>query len=500
MFLLLALACSTPEPGPPSPSEMVGEALPSVVLVVADRGAGTGYGAGSILTESGLVVTNLHVVEGADRLRVMFHDPDRTSYSPLDGGLSRYLFEYEDDLVGARLVRGEPTLDLAVIKPRSSPEHAEVLPLRETAVDAGDAVYALGHPKESVWSFTAGVVSARHQGVIQHDAAVNQGNSGGPLVDAWGRMVGVNTMKLFGDAEGMAFARPVAYATALVNDAAAPVAIDRTSPASAMMSCEHAIEIAPTSAVECFDWSSAGGIVDLAAARAAELVALDAEQRARLEKWVDDVGRDWWIDATRKSVLSHLAGTRAPIEPLSEARYPKVFGSTEARDAHVARRDVLARLAAEEAQVSRLREERMTRLVVDNGLQIDLAHDSQGYRDARRMGIRVEEVHPLEDRGIAWILVGGRNVDGTPYRNVECWAQRGELWEQPFLCAYGNLDSLPAGWPKPVVDEDLIVKRRALTLAHLVLGEDPWKDASEPAPLVPSGQTTGDILGGEVTE
>jgi hypothetical protein len=71
-------------------------------------------------------------------------------------------------------------------------------------------IFALGHPNESVWSLTSGVVSSVRAGLVQHDAALANGSSGGPLLDARGRVVSINTSKLFEPAEGIGFARPVA--------------------------------------------------------------------------------------------------------------------------------------------------------------------------------------------------------------------------------------------------------------------------------------------------
>src|SRR5439155_16992393 len=102
------------------------------------------------------------------------------------------------------------------------------LPFREAPPLLGERVIALGHPKETVWSFTTGVVSSLHSGMIQTDAAINQGNSGGPLIDSEGRVIGINTSKLVGDAQGIGFARPIALAKGLIDGVSAPFTPDRS--------------------------------------------------------------------------------------------------------------------------------------------------------------------------------------------------------------------------------------------------------------------------------
>lgn len=146
-----------------------------------------------LLDERGLVLTNLHVVANASSLGAMLHDPGRVSFTPMDGGLARYFFENQKDVVAAHLVRGDPTLDLAIVQIETDTSRYARLPFRTTPVEVGEQVLALGHPQETVWSFTSGMVSSIHLGAIQHDAAINPGNSGGPLIDMSGQVVGVNT-------------------------------------------------------------------------------------------------------------------------------------------------------------------------------------------------------------------------------------------------------------------------------------------------------------------
>ena len=138
------------------------------------------YGSGFIIDSSGIIVTNKHVIDGALDIKVMFNDGDR---------------------VPARLVAVAAMLDLAVLKV----DVDRPLPVLKwgdsEALQVGDAVLAIGNPLGLGMSVSAGIVSALNRDIqdtpfdnyIQTDAAINHGNSGGPLVDLNGEVVGVDT-------------------------------------------------------------------------------------------------------------------------------------------------------------------------------------------------------------------------------------------------------------------------------------------------------------------
>jgi Do/DeqQ family serine protease len=170
-----------------------------------------GAGSGFIIDAEGHIVTNHHVVANASRLMV------RT----VDGR------EYNAEVVGS-----DPNTDIALIK--VNPGQGEELPVINFAdsdnVRVGDWVLALGNPLGFDFTVTAGIVSAKGRRVtpqaehlesfIQTDAAINMGNSGGPLVDLLGRVVGVNTMIAGGGNRfvGYGFAVPSNLAQRVVRD------------------------------------------------------------------------------------------------------------------------------------------------------------------------------------------------------------------------------------------------------------------------------------------
>jgi putative serine protease PepD len=141
-------------------------------------------GSGFVLSKEGYILTSYHVVHRASSIRVSFSN---------------------NDSLDARMVGGDPTTDIAVLKVGTRSRALTPLHLGDSdAVRVGDTVVALGNPFGYSRSVTAGIVSGLQRRiqspnaqpidhVIQTDAAINQGNSGGPLIDARGSVIGVNT-------------------------------------------------------------------------------------------------------------------------------------------------------------------------------------------------------------------------------------------------------------------------------------------------------------------
>ena len=160
-----------------------------------------GAGSGFIWSKDGLIVTNFHVISGADKLTVTIADED-----------------FPAEVVGVA-----PERDLAVLRLSERPDDLTVLPLGDSAeLSVGRKVLAIGNPFGLDTSLTIGIVSALDReirspsnrtisGVIQTDAAINPGNSGGPLLNSLGQLVGVNTAiySPSGGSAGIGFAIPV---------------------------------------------------------------------------------------------------------------------------------------------------------------------------------------------------------------------------------------------------------------------------------------------------
>ncbi len=169
-------------------------------------------GSGIIVDPDGYIMTNAHVVEGAQRIRVILPPPPTNS--PLEPQAVR-----ATQIFDAKLLGTHKASDLALLKVEAS--HLPTLTLgSEKRVRQGELVLAIGSPEGLRDSVTMGVVSsvARQPDpdepmvYIQTDAAMNPGNSGGPLVDIDGNVVGINTLMLStgGGSEGLGFAIPAA--------------------------------------------------------------------------------------------------------------------------------------------------------------------------------------------------------------------------------------------------------------------------------------------------
>jgi S1-C subfamily serine protease len=161
-----------------------------------------GLGSGFVIDKSGHIVTNFHVIEGADEVEVSFSNGE----------------EMSADVVGS-----DPSTDIAVLKVDADSRALRALTLGNSdQLEVGDEVVAIGNPLGFERTMTAGIVSALGRviespdrfaidEVIQTDAPINSGNSGGPLLDAAGRVVGVNTQiaSVSGGNIGIGFAVPI---------------------------------------------------------------------------------------------------------------------------------------------------------------------------------------------------------------------------------------------------------------------------------------------------
>ena len=191
--------------------EIYQQVNPSVVTVMAQLGEQeASVGTGVIFSSDGYILTNYHVLEGGSACTV-------------------YL--YNDHAYEAWYVAGDAESDLAVLKVDQTELPAAQFGDSEH-LTVGDTVYAIGNPLgyELRGTLTDGIVSAinrdvwvdgRTMNLIQTNAALNSGNSGGPLINVYGQVVGINTVKMsssYSNVEGLGFAIPSATIRRLVND------------------------------------------------------------------------------------------------------------------------------------------------------------------------------------------------------------------------------------------------------------------------------------------
>lgn len=171
-------------------SEVYNRVSPGVVSIIVssqsqdDSFFGTSSGSGFVIDTQGHIITNFHVVDGADRIEVSFYDGTITS---------------------ARIIGNDPDSDLAVIKVDLPADRLRPVPLADSNnLTIGQTVLAIGNPFSNNWTLTSGIISALDRriiglnqyaigGVIQTDAAINPGNSGGPLLNLNGEVIGVNS-------------------------------------------------------------------------------------------------------------------------------------------------------------------------------------------------------------------------------------------------------------------------------------------------------------------
>ncbi|HEX6697678.1 MAG TPA: trypsin-like peptidase domain-containing protein [Solirubrobacteraceae bacterium] len=190
----------------------------AVTYIVADTPEGQATGSGFVVSKDGLIVTNEHVVDGASQVQVKIGTSDQAQ--------------------DATVVGADPSRDLALLKVDAG--NLPTLSLGDSSsVGVGDPTYAIGNPFGLDHTLTTGIVSALQRslqapdgatisGAIQTDAALNPGNSGGPLLDASGKVIGVNSQIQTGSSSGaeggnvgIGFAIPASTVKAFIAEAKA---------------------------------------------------------------------------------------------------------------------------------------------------------------------------------------------------------------------------------------------------------------------------------------
>jgi S1-C subfamily serine protease len=173
-----------------------------VVFIQADQPNGTATGSGFVIDDEGHILTNAHVVEGADQINVKIGSDGESQT--------------------AKLVGEDPSSDVALLDVNGDGDLSPLDLGSSEQVEVGDPVVAIGNPFGLDRTVTSGIVSAKARqiqapngfsisDVLQTDAAVNPGNSGGPLLDGNGRVIGINSQiaSQGGGNEGVAFAIPI---------------------------------------------------------------------------------------------------------------------------------------------------------------------------------------------------------------------------------------------------------------------------------------------------
>jgi S1-C subfamily serine protease len=177
-------------------SGIIEDSLKSVVTIRTDVGQGTGF----IISDDGFIVTNAHV---------------------LSGGKYVYVFDYEQNEYTARLIGYNITYDVALL---NIPGNYTFLNIGNSKdIQIGEKVIAIGNPLGLQFSVSEGIVSAINRegangikGYIQTDAALNPGNSGGPLINKQGEVIGINNFKV-GGGENLGFALESNYIKEAIN-------------------------------------------------------------------------------------------------------------------------------------------------------------------------------------------------------------------------------------------------------------------------------------------
>ncbi len=170
---------------------------------------GTSSGSGIVISDEGYIVTNYHVIESASAITVKFNDGDQCA---------------------AVLVGGDEQADIAVIKIEPT-DTLKVAVLGDSdSVEVGELAVAIGNPlgDELFGTVTSGIISGKNRTVkvdnrdmilLQTDAAINSGNSGGALINKYGEVIGINSVKIAsGSTEGLGFAIPINEVKPIVSD------------------------------------------------------------------------------------------------------------------------------------------------------------------------------------------------------------------------------------------------------------------------------------------
>ncbi len=426
-------------------SAIIQSALPSIVLVVAELPDDKyRFGAG-FFDASGRVLTAQHVVAGHTNLSVMPFRAGRPSYSPMDGGMKRFLFENTRELVPASVAREDGVSDIALLEVSAELTPRPGLPWAHAEAHPGDRVFALGHPQETPWSFSAGVIGALQYGLIQHDATVGPGSSGGPLLNQRGEVVGINVAQVVSLPVGLSFARPAHVVALALGELSSSTTLDLSSPTSAALSCWRAQELALTDVAECFDWDAEWAQYGALVREAATFVP-EGELRQKILE-CSTLDKTAWTERRRY----HVTRALDPSYEKSSAR----SADPDPNDPELP--PEVAKLVAEGLTEWKESDPK------DTSFQADF-RDPKRLRQRLRLGLRVEDTRRVAPN-LEWVLLGSPNSDGTVAHFSELYVRVGERWLQRGMPWPDDVAKLPRAWPPPMESFSL---QRKFSLASLI--------------------------------
>ena len=347
-----------------------------------------GVGSGFVISQDGYILTNNHVVEDADQIKVK-----------LSNGK-----EYEGKVVGR-----DPKTDLAIVKiERSSDLHPLKLGNSED-LKVGSWVVAIGSPFGLEQTVTAGIVSAKgrvigsgpYDNFIQTDASINPGNSGGPLVNMSGEVVGINTA-IIPNGQGIGFAIPINTAKEIV-----PQLEEKGHVTRGWMGVSIQ-EVTPALA-KSFDLKEKQG------ALVAQVVSGGPAEKAGIEQGDVILGFDGKEIAESKDLPRIVAST-----PVGKTVTVKLL-----RNGKVVDRQVKVGEMEEKVDISKLPSSHKTLGIVVQNLTPEIARELGVKRDA---GIVVTQVEPGSPAANAGIQTGDviQQVNRKPVKNVEDFVQKVE--------------------------------------------------------------------------
>jgi len=479
--LVLQFACVAPSPvtSPPvvqqrSLVEIQTEILPAVALLYGQDEAGRlHYGTGLLLEEEGQILTNWHVVKPHEETFILFHDPERETYTALDGGVSRLIRELNTGAMRAEVLKTDVINDLALLELVEAPATwSSPLTLRDTPAMSGESVWSVGHPAGNVWSFTRGVVSAVHRGAVQHDASVNGGNSGGPLLDMQGRVIGINTFKLLESGgrviDGISYARPISLAAPLYDEDAV-FEMDLSSPEASMRSFWMAVELGRKEAIEAVSFESG---FELFREGWLEIKRIWVEEdlpgliAGFVERYDLPEGSFPSAEALGPSVLLfHTAGANAPEfreDFMTWSRTEAVSliqGQSENSLAWESQLDEQSEYLRGQA-LEDLREaiENIEPGLVEAYAELPWAwelacgltadpENPQRLTELLKLGLSVNAVRMVEGGDVAWVMTSGVDTAGNPFQCSNFLRKQDEVWLQDNHLKESELATLPPDFP-----------------------------------------------------